>query len=272
MKAHNLTVSVPADVCEKNCPYCISKITWQTIPDPILIQRNMEKVKRTAKRADVDNVLITSKSEPLQNYDRLVWTLNQFSGYHLELQTNGIIFNSHPQSACRDFYKVGLNIIAFSIDKMATLEEYAESFKVINEHKMITRVCINLTNMITDNFTFKRIMDILVRIGNIHQVLFRRINYPSNADKQNSHVKWIDENVKAGQYNRLAKQMLSRDLRKLYTVPQTGITTYSYNGMSVCFSDYCVQEFNQVNDIRSLIYQDNGHLYTNWDDPASIRF
>ena len=272
MKAHNLTVSVPADVCDKNCSYCISNITWRAIPDRVLVQRNMEKVKRTADQAGVDNVLITSKNEPFQNYDGLIWTLNKFSDYHLELQTNGIKFNRHPESACRDLYKAGLNVMAFSIDKIETLEEYAKGFEVINNHKMITRVCINLTNMITDHFTFDRIVDILIKVENIHQVLFRKISYPTHADRENPYVKWIDKNVNPVQYDRLAKQMLVRDLRKLYVIPQTGVTTYSYKGMSVCFSDYCIQECNQMDDVRSLIYQDNGHLYTNWDDPASVRF
>jgi organic radical activating enzyme len=272
MKAHNLTVSVPSEKCDKNCQYCISNMTWRTVPDMVLVQRNMEKVKRTANQAGVTNVLITSKNEPFQNYDGLIWTCKRFTGYHLELQTNGIKFNRHAKSACRDLYKAGLNVMAFSIDKMATIEGYAKNFEIINDFKMITRVCINLTHMISKYFNFQEIMDILVSVGNIHQVLFRNITYPSGVDKENLAVKWIDKNVNAEHFVRLKTQMLSKKLRKIHVVPQTGITTYSYKGMSICFSDYCVQEHNQTDNIRSLIYQDNGHLYTNWNDPASIIF
>jgi len=33
MKAQNLIINISADKCDKNCPYCISKINWQTEPD-----------------------------------------------------------------------------------------------------------------------------------------------------------------------------------------------------------------------------------------------
>ena len=104
MKAQNLTVSVPANKCDKDCPYCISKITWETNPDQVLVQRNIPKVKRLANSAEISNVLITSKKEPFMNYDGLIWMANQFSDYWLELQTNGIELNKKPAKAARDLF------------------------------------------------------------------------------------------------------------------------------------------------------------------------
>lgn len=272
MKAQNLTVSVPSEECDKDCKYCISKITWQTIPDMVLVQRNIQKVKRVANLAGVSNVLITSKKEPFMNYDRMIWLVKQFSDYWLELQTNGIKLNRKAVISARDLYQAGLNVIAISIDKMKYLNRSAETLQTLANHKIIVRVCINVTRFISDIFTFEQIIRNITSVGNVSQVLFRNINYPSNADKNSPVVQWIDENVDPQHYNILAEQMLSLDLKKIRTIPQTGITTYSHKGMSICFSDYCIQESNKLNDIRSLIFQDNGHLYTSWDDPASILF
>ena len=272
MKAQNLTVSVPTEICDKNCPYCISKITWETIPDAVLVQRNMPKVKRVADSAGVTSVLITSKKEPFINYDGLIWMANQFSDYWLELQTNGIELNKKSTRAIRELYKAGLNILAISIDKMKFLNRCSKTIELLSKHNIVVRVCINVTKLISDLYTFEEIMQNIINVGNVNQVLFRNINYPTDADKNNPVVKWIDQNVIPDHYYRYVNQMLNMDLRQIRTIPQVGVTTYSYKGISVCFSDYCIQESNKVNDIRSLIFQDNGHLYTSWDDPASILF
>ena len=40
----------------------------------------------------------------------------------------------------------------------------------------------------------------------------------------------------------------------------------------VTIIDYCIQEYNNTEDIRSLIYHQDGYMYTSWDKPASILF
>ena len=206
------------------------------------------------------------------NYDGLIWMANQFSDYWLELQTNGIELNKKPAKAARDLYKAGLNILAISIDKMKFLNQSSETLKILSKHNIVVRVCINVTEFISDIYTFEDIMRIIINVGNVSQVLFRNINYPSSTDKNNSAVKWIDRFADGEGYKSLYIQMRGMLLKKVRTIPQTGITTYSYKGISVCFSDYCIQESNKMENIRSLIFQDNGHLYTSWDDPASILF
>jgi hypothetical protein len=60
--------------------------------------------------------------------------------------------------------------------------------------------------------------------------------------------------------------------KPLRVLPETGIEVYDIMGMSVCFSDYCIQQENRMEDIRSLIFHQDGHVYTSWDSPASILF
>jgi len=272
MRAQNLTVSVPAEECDKNCGYCISKITWQTEPDQVLVQRNMPKVKRVAKASSIDNVLITSKREPFVNYDRMLWMLHQFSDYWSELQTNGLILMKRPVKSAQELYRAGLNVLAISIDKMKSLNRLSETLEILTSHKITIRICINVTKMISDLFTFDEIMRNVISVGNVNQVLFRNINYPSNADKNNPAVKWINENVNPQHYQNYINQMLDMKLKQIRLIPQTGSAIFSYKGISICFSDYCIQESNEYDNIRSLIFQDNGHLYTSWSDPASILF
>ena len=51
-----------------------------------------------------------------------------------------------------------------------------------------------------------------------------------------------------------------------------GATIYDIGGIAVTWFDYCIQDAHGVDDIRSLIFQEDGHLYTAWDSPASILF
>ena len=51
-----------------------------------------------------------------------------------------------------------------------------------------------------------------------------------------------------------------------------GATVFDINGVSFTYFDYCVQESSNDETIRSLIYQEDGHLYTSWNSKASIIF
>ena len=273
MKAQNLTVCVPTTKqrCDKNCPYCISTITWQTLPNPTLIQTNMPKVKRVADSAGVCSVLVTSKGEPFLNPWGLFWTLNQFKDYWLEIQTNGIQLRTHIHDMIPKLVSTHVNVIALSIDKISEINDAKYLIETLSKWDIITRLCVNVTDILMCD-KFKDIMKVVENVGNVRQVLFRNINYPSTADPENPAVEWIDNHTPIGAYSNLAIEMLSMGLNVIREIPLTIIKTYDYNGISVCFSDYCIQESNQSENIRSLILQEDGHLYTNWNSPASILF
>jgi hypothetical protein len=84
-------------------------------------------------------------------------------------------------------------------------------------------------------------------------------------------AKWINENVDPEQYVRLFDEMKAactlhgRFLRQLHFGP----SVYAYRGVSVSYSDYCIQDSNVGEDIRSLIFLEDGHLYTSWNSTAS---
>ncbi len=59
-----------------------------------------------------------------------------------------------------------------------------------------------------------------------------------------------------------------RVLRKL----PYGATLYDLDGIAVTHFDYCVQDDSGEDDVRSLIFLEDGHLYTAWNSPASRIF
>ena len=110
-------------------------------------------------------------------------------------------------------------------------------------------------------------------VSYVRQVLFRNISYPTTAPKEHPVVKWIDENVSIAHYASIVEQASRAGMQKTRTVPYTGTEIYSYNKLaSVCFSDYCIQESNKTDDIRSIIFHSDGHVYTSWDDPTTVLF
>lgn len=273
MKAQNLTISVPSDKCDKNCPYCISRITWQTEPNIHLMRRNLQQVKNLTSIAGVTNVLLTSKKEPFQNFDEVIFLAKEFIDSHwVEVQTNGIEFSKNPKDYSKELYLAKVNILAISIDKMKQLNRLQDAIKIATRFDLVIRICINISGFISDTFTFEEIMRNIISVGNVRQVLLRNINYPTSADPNSPEVLWIDQNVTKDGYKNLYDEMIKMKLDIIRTIPQTGVTTYDYDGISVCFSDYCIQESNEHENIRSLIFQDDGHVYTSWDKRSSILF
>ena len=90
LKAENLTISVPNAGCDKNCPYCVSRMTGYVDNDYPKMLRNVSKVIHVARAAEVTSVLFTGKGEPILAYRELIELAGLFNFWPLELQTNGI--------------------------------------------------------------------------------------------------------------------------------------------------------------------------------------
>ncbi|MBU0958502.1 MAG: 4Fe-4S cluster-binding domain-containing protein [Nanoarchaeota archaeon] len=272
MKANNLTISIPtvSPRCDKNCPYCISEITWKTKPNPALMLSNLKKVKNLIKVSGVSNILITSKGEPFLNKEMLQIIMMEFRDYWLEIQTNGLQLKRNIHDFVTLLSAGQVNIVAFSVDQPWDVVDLSFVFKRLEDFGIISRVCLNITDRFKDYFCNGLMEN--AKVNGVKQLLFRNINYPSNADKENKAVKWIDKNVDKMIYIRLHKEMMEMNLPIIREIKETETKTFDYNGISVCFSDYCIQEKNEVSDIRSLIFHEDGHVYTSWNTPASILF
>jgi len=271
MRAQNLTISVPPGkmLCDKKCPYCVSRMTGYVKTNIQLMFRNVTKVKTLAQNAQVTGVLLTGKGEPTLNRPDLMWLLRSFNHYPIELQTNGINLSVDFQYL-EDLAATGLNVLAISIDHLSQFESYYELFTRSKELGMLTRATVNVTSMIPRETTFDDLIDIS-RESNVDQLMLRQIVIPNYVDMDSATAKWINSNVDHKHYLQLHSEMeaacrgCGRFLRRLHFGP----AVYEYNGVSVSYSDYCIQDFNEGEDIRSLIFLEDGHLYTSWNSMAS---
>jgi len=227
----------------------------------------------------IPSVLFTSKKEPFLAIDEMLWLIRRFKDYWIEVQTNGILLNKHAEEFATKLMKFKVNVVAFSIDRLEDIAKYEDTFATLAKFNVLTRVCFNLTNKITAKHGFYSIMSEVIKrkdkngLPFIRQVLFRNISYPSTAAKDHPTVKWIDNNVSQADYLSILEQAMRAEMKTIRTVPYTGTIIYSYRKLSsVCFSDYCLQESNKTEDIRSLIFHSDGHIYTSWDDPTSVLF
>jgi organic radical activating enzyme len=274
MRAQNLTISVPPGdmLCDKNCPYCVSRMTGYVKTDFHLMHRNIEKVQTLARSAQVTGVLFTGKGEPTLNRPGLMELLEAFNYYPCELQTNGIKLSTDHQYIY-DLADYGMNVIAVSIDHLSQFVSYYDMFAKIKEEGMLTRVTINVTDRIPKDTKFDDLIA-MCRESHVDQMMLRQIVIPNYVDPNSKTAQWITMNVDDAQYSRLFAEMRAgvhlhgRFLRQLHFGPEV----WEYNGVSVSYSDYCIQDSNMGEDIRSLIFLEDGHLYTSWNSAASAIF
>jgi hypothetical protein len=282
MKASNLTISIPDRGCDQECPYCISKITGKVKTNFDLMQRNTRKIRTIAQAAGCTSVLITSKGETLRAMDEAKWFMTQLDEFPTEIQTNGkILFDNfiENEGSLLTMFSVirNLNVIALSIDTLDKMILFKDMIEKIRSTGILVRICLNLSDRIPVVYT--RFKDLLPKLLPADQILVRHLSYPKlKTDPFNpqsarpKQADWIDKHVNFDRYQRMYESMTDMDSSQMIRVLPHGTTVWDVAGISVCFSDWCVQESNRSDDIRSLIFLEDGHLYTSWAAKGSILF
>jgi len=268
MKAQNLTICVPYEGCDKNCPYCVSKMTGYIEYNDYLFEKNLSKVKTLADNANITSVLLTGKGEPMMNVGMTGKLAHYFSDYPIELQTNGIkLLQSFNLDAPFDMLR-HVDVIAFSFDRFYLFDDFKGLFHYLDNMGKVIRVTMNVTNAL-DNIGLseyiKKCKDTKVR-----QFSFRQIVAPNGTPEESPERQWIRGNTDPHHYDDLAKEIGTTG-REIRTLP-FGAVIKDIDGVSVTYFDYCVQDNSSSDDIRSLIYQEDGHCYTSWGSRASILF
>lgn len=275
MKAQNLAISIPKTKdCDKNCPYCVSRMTGFLEPNLTLFFRNIQKAKTLAKHSQITSVLITGKGEPILEWDLMISVLDEFSEFPVELQTNGIELRTHPEKIVT-LSTHGLNVLAISIDNPEEILKYTNVIEQAQATGMLVRYTINMTN----KFKYHDFYSIFTMCKNagIDQLSLREITIPTDAidtEESKKAQEWIGKNVSYGFVNNIytsMKEILEKDGRYLMSLPY-GANLYDLEGISVTWFNYCVQDSNEGDDIRSLIYQENGHMFFAWNSKASRLF
>lgn len=272
MKANNLSISIPYKGCDKNCPYCVSKMTGYMDHNDELFDRNIEKVKHLAEMSEVSSVSITGKGEPVLNMTYVKYILKRFKEFPCELQTNGLAL-AKSFTLIRDLHLAGLDIIAISIDKLTDFEKIVEP--IVSEAKkygLTVRVTLNVTNLIDERVSFNDIFG-LAKSYKIDQFSLRNITI-ANYGLNNKTTLWIHDNTNEYQYEKMVQEMNIEILKRGRKIRQLsyGAVLNDLDGIAVTNFDYCIQDDSDDEDIRSLIYMEDGHLYTTWNSPASRIF
>jgi len=278
MKANDLTISIPIDKkCDKDCPYCISKMTGYVKSNADLFWRNINKIKTIARASSVTSVLITGKSEPFLNTDAISKIGDIFKDYPLEIQTNGIRLNKEisKTSMARAIEKY--NIIALSIDNFETFDKYSMLISILNDNGFVVRATFN----VTDKIRGYACSDMIVKAQEygIRQLSFRNIDCPrriTDTNEAKKSMEWIIKHKCQEQYDRIINEFndIKRNMPFCDAVRHLpfGATVWDIDRLAVTTFDRCIQSENNNDDIRSLIYKENGHCYTSWDSNASILF
>jgi len=277
MKAEILTICVPNNGCDQNCPFCISKMTPEVEPNFGRMYRNIEKVKTLARAAHVSHVLFTSKGEPTMNED--LYRLSQeFEDFPMELQTNGYLFQQPKgRNNIEKLYAFGFDTIAVSINSLKQLESFADSFDECYKKSLHIRLTINLLPHLVHEVLVDGIAGIIsyAHKHNISQVTFRKIMVAENCT--NRTAQYIHEKVypfyATSQYQEFQHQYQSiiEQARLVRTLAWDN-AIYDYKGIGFLHSDYCIQERSNNEDVRSLIFNQDGHVYTSWNSKATILF
>ena len=255
MKANSLSISIPSEAtCKKNCPYCISKMTGKSNVDYVNFFRNLKKARKIADNADISCVIITGKIEPLQpeNLEMLLEICKMFQDYPIEVQTNGTTLNQGI--VLRTLNEAKVNTIAVSIDNWSQLREQVEILKRFSILGFNTRVTINLTENILSHSFWDYIR--ICSYSGINQISFRRLTIPDNFVE-------TEESQKAVEYiQSVNKESLKSFIDEFNSfILKEGAML---DDISVTFFENCIQENSNEDDIRSLIYFEDGHMSTSW--------
>lgn len=289
MKAQNLTISIPTNGCKKNCPYCVSRMTGYIEHNPFLFLRNIPKVLKMASLSEVSSILFSSKGEIFDSdfgIESLYNVIARVGGSHLplEIQSNGSIIPylnnlRYEKKEVNEsiLYTIAdnINIIAHSIDSEQDLNKLAV-FISAHGNKFVHRATVNVTADIA-KMGVRKVIERIRCIG-FRQLTVRKLSIPENGIVSNnsSHATamWIsnnNENPLVKDFLREFEDIVEHEGRFLRGLPYG--TLYDVEGLSVTYYDRCIQEESENSeDIRSLIYLEDGHLYTTWNSPASLIF
>jgi len=272
LKAENLAISVPSVGCDKNCPYCISRMTGYLPSDPTLVEWNLAKVLRVAEMAEVTSILFTGKGEPVLNIQLLGSLMQQCSTWWpLELQTNGV--HLYKNLIDVDWLRSrGLNVLALSMDNPQQFKDYVPLIDHANKLSLVVRLTVNITNRLENKFTFTQLVNYCSQ-HRVRQLTLRKIVAPEVPFDQQT-AKWIEANAPTSLYDSMISEAtkLIKTEGRLIRQLNNGVNIYDINDVSFSHSDYCIQERSLGNNVRSLVYQEDGHLYTSWSSKASILF
>jgi hypothetical protein len=224
---------------------------------------------------------LTGKGEPLLNMRAVVYFGEKFKDFPIEVQTNGLQLIKDVK-LITTLYNSNINVVSFSFDRLSEFGKFRKIMKIIQNAGMLVRVTFNVTDKYNAPKTTKKVIlgefiD-LCKKHDVKQLSFRNITIPHNyndmhtTDKDAKKVfNWIGKNTQRKFYNSLIDQVIAakgNPIRKLTFDAEV----LDIDGIAVTYFDYCIQDSHHEEDIRNIIFGEDGHVYTAWNSRASILF
>ena len=298
----SLSIVVPNKQCMNNCKFCVSKMhpndyknqMDENLPFFDLYFKDYMKRLEYAKEAGVETVMLTGNSEPQQNrkflmFFGLMMQMMDSPFHRIETQTTGVGIDRNYLRFLRNH--VGVNTISLSIssfddftnnqiigtpgskseidyikeDMFIHLSKLCENIK---EYDFNLRLSVNLN---VYNFLKFPVCpeDYFKRAKDLHadQLTFR-VLYASDSGTPEDN--WVKENNIDSSFLASLSKYVVENGRELEKLPY-GQRRYFIDNLSVVIDNDCMNTESKE-DLKYLILQPDCHLYSKWDDKASLVF
>lgn len=271
MKTNSLTVYIPNYGNDRNYRYDTNKIAYSVVFDPELIERNIHKVTKIVEQNNINYIFLTSNGEPFFNESSREWLYKFcriFRDYPLEVQTNGIYIRKNIKKAdafLPQLYLFGLNTITIPINKLSDINITSR----IARYEFNIKIVLNITDMILPKkIKLSDIIDLCLKYK-IKQLSIRNVAHPSMLF---CDFGLITKNKNTKLYQNLCSEILLFGTKIRESC--FGFTIYNIKDISVDCFDYNILDDSELNNEHTynIIFREDGHLYTNWNTPASIVF
>lgn len=194
----------------------------------------------------------------------------------IEMQTTGVLIDRNYLRFLRNH--VGVNTIALSLSSFdsdlnmwynGTPRELRVDIPLlcsqIKEYDFNLRLCVNMT----DGYDWQDIDGIfhMAHYLGADQMTFRGL-YTSDEDTPQS--RWIKEHGAPPEVKDAVEQYVKKHGKPIDVLPY-GAIKYSVDGISTVIDSDCMNKAGRE-DNKYYILRPDCHLYSQWDDPASLIF
>jgi hypothetical protein len=287
MAIQSLSVVVPGKKCINNCKFCVSRTHEDiTYPDRIseeffTFHGKYVKALRYARDLGCTTLMLTGECEPQQNLPFLKRFFNNLLPENLfnniEIQTTG---RGLEKEDILSLAQLGINTFSISVSSFDDEEnnriignkdslnqiKLVELCRNIKEAGCLLRLSLNLNDSFYHFLDTAGILRVCKQVYDADQVTLRKL-YKSGKDCEQD--KWIINHCNVYKDDDYF-QYIRMNGTPLETLPY-GMTKYSLEGVGTVADSDCMAKKN-TDEIRYLILRPDCHLYTRWDDPASIIF
>lgn len=299
MSIQSLSIVVPSKNCINNCKFCVSKMHGGILYEDRISQvsqfykvgrlfgdNDFSSVKnfyvkalKYAKDLGCNTLMLTGECEPQQNLSFLECffknLLPEGLFNNIEIQTTGRGINRDVVNLLSNW---GVNTFSLSLSSFDEREngeiigipsgqevQLMSLCKDIKDSGCLLRLSLNL-NKCFYGFSGKELFDVCSRVYEADQVTLRKLYTSPEGGPQSQWIEKNCDNEKDEEYFDYI-----RDNGSVLEVLPYGNVKYSVDGVGTVADGDCMSK-NNPSDIRYLILRPNCHLYTRWDDPASIVF